>query len=454
MKSKPKFHGVSISFYENLSKCLEDDHFKLKILFISGVVKKLNEMNIKFQDHHLEINHLLAEMQNRIRDFARLTLKNEFIKEFFPKNPGEFLKSKWEDVQTYKEKYLPYQEFIFTLITDQDKNLLPLENLQDEQKKKFAEVFQPFLAKIISRLVFYFPVADELVNTLDFVTLDRESDELKKKILAFNKQFNIIPFDQINALSKEISFLTEINLLLLRKEAKKSSLYLWDLIKQMENNGDEMEAFPLLNKIFQTAHALPTSSSGVEQSFSSMKLIKSAIRNRLHEETVQSLMMICEEHRENGIIISEEMVQLYEQQKEELRLRKSNKKEEPIVISLSSNNNKISEICKKKDEVGNSSRMEIESEKVAVDQTQSQSRIPSEKRKPILDGELERPNFKKLKMNNESEDEEEFLDCGEDDDHESSDSESESDSDSDEEGEDYGNDCEESESDDNLFKDA
>lgn len=221
----------------------------------------------------------------------------------------------------------------------------------------------------------------------------------------------------------------------------------------MENNGDEMEAFPLLNKIFQTAHALPTSSSGVEQSFSSMKLIKSAIRNRLHEETVQSLMMICEEHRENGIIISEEMVQLYEQQKEELRLRKSNKKEEPIVISLSSNNNKISETCKKKDEVGNSSRMEIESEKVAVDQTQSQSRIPSEKRKPILDGELERPNFKKLKMNNESEDEEEFLDCGEDD-HESSDSESESDSDSDEEGEDYGNDCEESESDDNLFKDA
>ena len=45
MNLKPKFQGVTNAHYHNFSKLLDDDNFKLKILFVAGIVKKLNEMS-------------------------------------------------------------------------------------------------------------------------------------------------------------------------------------------------------------------------------------------------------------------------------------------------------------------------------------------------------------------------------------------------------------------------
>jgi len=183
-------------------------------------------------------------------------------------------------------------------------------------------------------LLYYLPFDDELVKTLDFVCLSHEHDELKKKILSFNKEFNIISFDKINELSKEIAELNEENMFLFRKDAKKSSLYLWDLIKQANNYPAEDFRYKHLDKIFKIAHALPTSSANVEQSFSMLKLIQSSIRNRLHEETIQALMMISEEFRNVKISISDEMIDLYDQYKEELNRKKNGKPKETILVTL------------------------------------------------------------------------------------------------------------------------
>jgi len=330
MKLKPKFQGVTNAQYEEFISLLENKTFKLKIVFITGIFGKFNEMNILFQSQNLEIQNLLTGMQHMIKEFARLIIRTNYI----PKDVKAFKEEEWDNLENYSSKFLSHHEFISVLITDVDKNLLPLESLDEEEKLKFANDFQPFIAKALNRLIYYFPFTDELINTLDFVTLNQEPDELKKKILTFNKTLEIIPFEKINELVKEINQLNEENLVLLKKEAKKSALFLWDLVKQLSDQEDEGSGYKLLDKLFLTAHALPTSSAGVEQSFSYIKLIKSAIRNRLHEDTLQSLVMISEEHRDKNIVISDEVIELLEEEKERLNKRKNPEKEELIHILL------------------------------------------------------------------------------------------------------------------------
>ena len=101
-----------------------------------------------------------------------------------------------------------------------------------------------------------------------------------------------------------------------------SSLYLWDLVP---NTTD----FTYLSVIFLAAHSLPTSSAPVEQTFSSLKLIKSNLRNRLQENILQSLMMISEEFKsnnhENRIIVSNEMIEYFNRAHQDLCFRKSKK---------------------------------------------------------------------------------------------------------------------------------
>jgi len=351
MRLRPKFQGVTKAQYDKFISLLEDNKFKMKIIFVTAIFKKLNEANILFQNQQLEIQNLLLGTQLLIKEFARLILKSEEI----PKDIKSFKDKQWEEIENYSSKFINHQEFISILITDLDKDLFQLENLSEDEKKLFAKDFQSFIAKIFNRLIYYLPFADELINTLDFVNLNQEPDELKKKILVFNKALNIVSFEKINELVKEINQLNEENLILAKKEAKRSSLFLWDLIKQFND-----QEYKLLDKIFLTAHALPTSSAAVEQSFSYLKLIKSAVRNRLHEDTVQSLILINEEHRDKNIVIPDKIIELFEEQSEERNKRKNPKKEDLIKISL---DKKIESSQIDQNPFDQNSQMEIEEKK-------------------------------------------------------------------------------------------
>ena len=102
--------------------------------------------------------------------------------------------------------------------------------------------------------------------------------------------------------------------------AKLSSLYLWDLIERRSD-------FSYLPQIFRIAHSLPISSATVEQTFSVMKLMKTAIRNRLQESTLQSLLMIHQEFKDcskdSRISVSDEVIRLFSNAKDDLNSRKS-----------------------------------------------------------------------------------------------------------------------------------
>jgi len=147
---------------------------------------------------------------------------------------------------------------------------------------------------------------------------------MEKKILRFIDYFKIYPNDKPLIL-EEISTLMKLDLTKEYQIAKGSSLYLWNLVERASN-------FKFLPEIFKLAHALPTGSASVEQCFSTMKLIKSQIRNRLQEATLEALLLIKEEFRNNGknnrIQVHQEVLNSYEKLKEDINRRKSKEKNE------------------------------------------------------------------------------------------------------------------------------
>ena len=65
------------------------------------------------------------------------------------------------------------------------------------------------------------------------------------------------------------------------------------LSKLTFRHDDIAAAFPNLSKLAQTVTVLPITTATVERTFSSMKLIKTRLRNRMSEDTLDNTMRIC-----------------------------------------------------------------------------------------------------------------------------------------------------------------
>jgi len=301
----------------------------LQIICLAKIIGKINEANVLFQKQTLEIQSLKNIINQLIKDFAKLLLSFREIP-----NIKDFKNPEWQKVGEQTDKFQSTSEFMITLSLDLDYKLKGLETYDDENKKKFAQIFQPFLAKIFKELIFYLPFADKLIDALDFVTIDMELPELKEKIITFNEYFDIVSPSQIVELSKEISSLTEENLIVLRKNSQQSSLKLWDLILTLNEREDGSNKYKLLSKIFKFAHSLPISSASVEQSFSTLKWLRNNLRSNLNEQTFQSLIMLQQDFHQMENFISDEMLEKFHQIHKQLIIRKNQNKKTEVTINI------------------------------------------------------------------------------------------------------------------------
>lgn len=149
------------------------------------------------------------------------------------------------------------------------------------------------------------------------VSLPVNGKQLRKNILCFNQYFKIYESEQEDVLKLEINDLMKLNIDWMREIAEDSALRLWDLIEATYNQSNSQKKkvskrFPLLSKIFQTAHAIATSSATIEQTFSLMKLLKNDLRNKLSEKTLESLLLFCQEYNDKKVIASDRLIELFD----------------------------------------------------------------------------------------------------------------------------------------------
>jgi len=303
---------------------LQNQSFKLEIIFLTGITSKINKSNQIYQSQRLEIQNLKIEMANCVKNIARLLIKDENLST----NILALKEIDCFDPDFQKQYCLDQCDFIERIITDIDIRLLKIKNLDIEEKNRLSQEFQVFLAELLSLLLKYLPVNNQVIDLLDFVTINPSTENLKSKILEFNNLFGIVPFSCTKELSEEIDLLCNEDILWARLSAKGSSLYLWDLIEGTSETIEGISKYPFLSLIFRTAHSLPTSSAGLEQSFSNLKLVKNALRSNLIEETTQALILISEKYQDNPIEISEKMIEKYNKIIERLNQRKSLQKVE------------------------------------------------------------------------------------------------------------------------------
>ena len=320
---KPQTLSIKKKDKTAFSKKLKDEGFKLTILFLSGVLEKVNSINTKLQNQTLEIDKLPQLIKKVIMDIAEIVFKEEKI----PKDIAELKSIDWkEDTTFFKED----QDLLKAIYLElRDKSFTEFIENNPNSSNEVIETFRRFLYNLLENLLLYLPIEDKLLQSLSFLSLDGNKNDIKNNILIFTKAFNIIPEDKEKVIIEELNELLNEPITWIRQASKGSSLCLWNLI---ENSFNQIEPstreiiirFPCLSRIFRIAHSLAPSSANVEQCFSILKLLKSDIRNKINEKTLESLILIREEFKDDTpIVITERLIEIYNEMKKKLNQSKS-----------------------------------------------------------------------------------------------------------------------------------
>ena len=100
-------------------------------------------------------------------------------------------------------------------------------------------------------------------------------------------------------------------------------LKVWSQLRdEPSENVSLSQTYPNLLKFFEALTALPTSSAGIEQTFSLVKLIKNRLRGGLAVETIESPLLIAE-HSKQSTLLKDSIISLIQKQKHALNVRKS-----------------------------------------------------------------------------------------------------------------------------------
>jgi len=383
MKEKPYYPGVQKKNYDDWIKLLEDKGFKYKLICLNGIInKKINRSNIIWQNQALEVQNLNSEMIHCLKGIAYLFINPNSI----PENISVMKEKKWDSEENLYEHFVPVEVFIKNLEREIDPNLKDLFTFEADFQKEFTEYFQKYLARLLSFMIFYLPIEDRIVKALDFLNLTQSISELKENILYFNERFSIIPPQQTPDLFEEINLLSSQDKVWMKPLCKESALHFWNLIEGTSTTSTGCPKYPLLSKVFKIAHSLPTSSACIEQSFSSLKMVKSNLRNQMNEKTVESLIFIQQAFRSEDFIITDEMIQRCEETRKSLRVRKSRSREFIVQvgeeIDLQGNNHDEDElnVCENLNDLLEEVPKEVENE-----QNMNESLPQFEEKKEIIE---------------------------------------------------------------------
>ena len=264
--------GIKKDDSRNFLVFLCDDLFYLKMVFLSGVISKMNSNSIYFQNQSLEVDNLAHRIKLCVQEIAELFINHNML----PKNISSILDLSWKTDQLY---LMTQDDFIANIASEFDSNLSNILKAPTEMKNLFVNFCQNFLKSLLEWLITYLPLRDKIINILDFVSIPPMGREFKDKVLMFNREFNLVPPSEEQTLVAEINDLMTLNIAWVRIDSKGPSLKMWDIIESTYVKlDDNSKRFSMLPSIIRTAHTLPTSSSNIEQSFSFMKLLKSDLR--------------------------------------------------------------------------------------------------------------------------------------------------------------------------------
>jgi hypothetical protein len=343
---------------------LYDSAILWRLRYLSMIIGIVNATNILFQTRNLEVNILstsIIELWNTLADFILVEEYNRDapsvrIKKFSIKLPRKDGKLKLNLIDQAMKT-----EFFNNSCLENDRLLMriksseyyteALPSIGPNELEKSLSFAKDVIYSLLSGLLKYLPYDNPIVSSLTFVTFSESTNVEMDKIIQLNQIFNIIPEDKFPLLRAEVKCFCEIS-----KKFFSNSMELWN---HMENgtsrkvtcstssiiehfsNIEDIEGtilsqkytdsphpevsnrrYPLLFRVLSFSQSLSISSSGLEQTFSQLALLKTPLRNQLRIETLKYLLYI---DQENKILdpLPQEFVRAYIDIRNNLSARKS-----------------------------------------------------------------------------------------------------------------------------------
>jgi len=269
----------------NILKDMKNPETKVYLGFLKIYLKKINELNLRFQKRLTEVGHIQLTIQHFFNSIINLLLKDEFKNMPFEDKLNLVTKDKELDLMQIDEKLLKNIEEFAAHLEKYFDHVIPLSSIEDvDQKLDLVSYLQQFLMRLLYKSQKKLPFQDRLLNLITSLFPNNfKSDDVMLLAESFK---NIIPDQEFHSLYEEIdSFSADIN-----NMKKLFDSFQEDIVKFYSDEKVSV-GYPLLTKLATTLLSFPHSTAEVERVFSQLKLTKTDHRTNLYPETVEALML-------------------------------------------------------------------------------------------------------------------------------------------------------------------
>ncbi|CAH0551284.1 unnamed protein product [Brassicogethes aeneus] len=251
---------------------LNDPKYKIYLLFLSYVLKFINEMNIEFQSEKPKLYYLLS----RMKELYKILLKS-------------FIKKSVIDKAVSIEKvnvsnpinYIPLEEIYFGA---KAANVIATSNIHKNDLHNIRLNILRYYIDLCTEITNRFPFGNPVLNFVtNFNPVTIKEGNPANSISQAEIYFPTLVSD-IEQLDYEWRMLVEI-------ESLKSydNENFWSKVCNLKNNLNQI-MFPHMNILINGILSLPHSSATAERIFSQLTLIKTKTRNRLFIITCDALL--------------------------------------------------------------------------------------------------------------------------------------------------------------------
>ena len=272
---------------ENLEKPIT----KLNLQFLNHIIKKLNELNAKFQAEDISSYALYEDLRNFFKTFSKIILKPAFKMMSFEELYAIDL-TKEEDIRYYMNAEECYQDFK----TGRFKYEVEWDLIPNEERLELMENVRELIIEVLNQAKFYLPFDDEYINL--FKVLKPSGFDRYCWIELLDKFPNLISKENFSDFIYELDCIEEFDYSLLDPT---------DSYEKQWSNLHKKVNCPLVSKLARILLTIPVSSASIERTFSQLRLVKTSLQTCLSDETLESCLLI---HQEKDLPISEEIVKL------------------------------------------------------------------------------------------------------------------------------------------------
>lgn len=275
--------GVQAS---DLAKLMHQPEMKIYFLFLSFILKIINNLNKEFQSEKTRLPYLYPQLETTFKLILSNFMNNRFVQKLDSTALANI------DIHN-KENYLPDRDIFIGINAEKFlSEKLNSGEIFDSDQIKIKTTIRSFYIEFLNQLRLRFDFQSDDVKILSLITPQKVLSDDELSIMPLLSNFSYL----VESNKEEICTQWKLLRLQLQNYGFKGNIDIndfWEKVSCIKNGLDEYSFEDLSNFVFNLM-TLPHSSAAAERKFSDLSLIKNKLRNKLEVKTINNLMLAKE----------------------------------------------------------------------------------------------------------------------------------------------------------------